>query len=79
MEATYENLREAADVVNAAYQKGLAVKVAGREVWRKYRNPVVAQTWGNGSLSVDVRGASKGTQGTVWVKDGYTVLVEVTS
>jgi hypothetical protein len=50
---------------------GEITEVAGREVWSRFGG--AASSWQNGSVSVNVRGRSARTQGTVWVKDGQTV------
>ena len=46
--------------------------VKGREVWNRF-NMQTCTSWGNGSVSVDVRGRDGRSQGTVWVKNGQTV------
>lgn len=55
----------------ALVNNGKVTTVNGRTVWTRFG--AFASAWQNGSVSVDVRGKGKRTQGTVWVKVGETV------
>lgn len=70
---------EFAAMVNDAVVSGAKVEVDGREVWSRWNRTSPAKTWNNGSVSVDVRGRSKGTQGTVWVRASSKATVTVTA
>lgn len=65
-------------VVNDATARGATIEVGGREVWSRWSRKTPARAWQNGSVSVDVRGRTKGAQGTVWVRRGETATVKIT-
>lgn len=77
MTATRVTAAEVVTVINDAMASGATVRVNGREVWSRWTRNRCAEKWGNGSASVTVRGRKAGTEGTVWVKAGQTVTVEV--
>jgi hypothetical protein len=51
--------------------RGEVTEVGGREVWSQFGER--STTWQNGSVSVNVRGRTSRSQGTVWVREGQTV------
>lgn len=66
--------------INDAVKDGARVTVNGREVRKLSWTARPASTWQNGSVSINVAPRNKGTRsqtGTVWVKTGQSVTVEV--
>jgi hypothetical protein len=72
---TTSDFDRAADFINTAYGQGLSVTVDGYLVktWPAGRP---AQTWGTGSLSVDVPTKSAGRIRQMWWKVGSSITIE---
>jgi hypothetical protein len=61
-----------ADQINADFTAGRITDVNGRRITSQYgRKP--ANAWGNGTVSVTVKGRSKGKTGTVYAKTGQAL------
>ena len=69
---TAHNALATAQELNDMFEHGSLTMVNGREVVSKYGH-APANSWQNGTVSVSVKGRTKGTFGTVYVKVGSTL------
>jgi hypothetical protein len=61
-----------ADRINAEFHAGTLTTVNGRELASRY-GTTVAKAWQNGTVSVTVRGRTKGKFGELYIKNGQTL------
>jgi hypothetical protein len=67
---TAHNAVELADRINAGYDTGDIQVVNGHALKARFRGLKVAQSWGNGTVSVTVEGRGRGKVNTVYIKVG---------